>query len=272
MLSEDREFQTAFSVYTLIKHWHRQDNRTAARYWFSGRKPVADFLNLQHEIGPYMADYTFMELRKGGHFVVWNVLNMIGTVAFAISGAIVAIEEDYDLLGVYILGFATAFGGGITRNLLIDLPLELVWQQEKLFYIAAIAVAIVFFLPNYWFERWQRWFVFFDAIGLAAFAIQGAMYAKEMEHPLITVVFAAAVTGTGGGVIRDVLARRQPLIFRKNLYAVWAMLGGFIVGLGLAESEVMLYSVVALIVLLRMLSYRFNWHLPRRGKNRKKSI
>lgn len=98
--------------------------------------------------------------------MVWDVLNIIGTIAFAISGAIVAIEEDYDLLGVYILGFATAFGGGITRNLLIDLPLGLVWQQGILFYIAAVAVAIVFVLPNYWLERWNRWFVFFDTVKL----------------------------------------------------------------------------------------------------------
>lgn len=203
--------------------------------------------------------------------MVWDVLNIIGTIAFAISGAIVAIEEDYDLLGVYILGFATAFGGGITRNLLIDLPLGLVWQQGILFYIAAVAVAIVFVLPNYWLERWNRWFVFFDAIGLAAFAIQGAMYAKEMNHPIIAVVLAAALTGVGGGVIRDVLARRQPLIFRKDLYAVWAMLGGFIVGMGFAESEFVLYSLVALIVLLRMLAYQYGWRLPRRQKSGEES-
>lgn len=202
--------------------------------------------------------------------MVWDVLNIIGTIAFAISGAIVAIEEDYDLLGVYILGFATAFGGGITRNLLIDLPLELVWQQGILFYIAAVVVAIVFILPHHWFDKWGRWFVFFDAIGLAAFAVQGAMYAKDMNHPLIAVVVAAGLTGVGGGVIRDVLARRQPLIFKKDLYAVWAMLGGFIVGIGVAESEFVLYSLVALIVLLRMLSYQYGWHLPRRGNKGEK--
>lgn len=204
--------------------------------------------------------------------MVWDVLNIIGTSAFAISGAMVAKEEDYDLLGVYILGFATAFGGGITRNLLIDLPLSFVWHQEMLFYIAAVVVAIVFLLPDLWFERWNRWFVFFDAIGLAAFAIQGAMYAKEMNHPLIAVVLAAGLTGVGGGVIRDVLARRQPLIFKKDLYAVWAMLGGLIVGLLGVESEFILFSLVAIIVLLRMLAYRYGWRLPRRrSKDRSSS-
>ena len=201
--------------------------------------------------------------------MVWEVLTIIGTIAFAISGAIVAKEEKFDLLGVYTLGFATAFGGGLTRNVLIDIPLEPIWQQDKLFYIAATVVAIVFFLPTEWFERWNRWFVFFDAIGLAAFATQGAMYSKEIELPLITVVLGATITGVGGGVIRDVLARRQPLIFKKDLYAIWAMLGGVIIGLGLAESEVALYSVVALIVFLRMLSYHFGWRLPRRGQKSK---
>lgn len=207
-------------------------------------------------------------LWSGGTRVVWDVLNMIGTVAFAISGAIVAIEEDYDLLGIYLLGFATAFGGGTVRNLLIDLPIRLIWDQGILFYIALIVITIVFLMPSSWIARgWNnKWGVFFDAIGLAAFAIQGAMHAKEIGHPVIACVVAAGLTGVGGGVIRDLLAGRKPLILKKDMYAIWAMIGGLVVGLGLAESEMELYGLIVPIVVCRMLAHHFDWHLPRRKK------
>ncbi|PWA12241.1 hypothetical protein DCC39_07360 [Pueribacillus theae] len=205
--------------------------------------------------------------------MVWDVLNVIGTIAFAISGAIIAMEEEYDILGVYILGFATAFGGGTVRNILIDLPLSHIWQQNILFYIAILVIGIVFFLPNSWIESYSKWAwgVFFDAIGLGAFAIQGALYAYNMNHPLIAVVVAAALTGAGGGVIRDLLARRQPLILKKEMYAVWAMMGGLIVGLGLANHDILLYFVLALIVACRMLAHHYGWQLPRKKRKGEES-
>lgn len=200
--------------------------------------------------------------------MVWDGLNIIGTIAFAISGAIVGMEEDYDILGVYILGFATAFGGGAVRNILIDLPLSLVWEQGILFYIALVVIGLVFCMPNSWVRKgWNnRWGVLFDAIGLAAFAIQGAMFARDMHHPLIAVVVAAALTGVGGGVIRDLLAGRKPLILKTDMYAIWAMGGGLVIGLGLAENQIVLYGLLIPIVGLRMLAYQYNWHLPRRKK------
>lgn len=196
----------------------------------------------------------------------WEVFNIIGTIAFAISGAVVAMEEEYDILGVYVLGLVTAFGGGIVRNLLIGIPVSSIWSQGDLLKIALLAMTIVFLLPSRWIFRWKRWENLFDAIGLSAFAIQGALYATQMQHPLSAVMVAAMMTGIGGGIIRDVLAGRKPTVLRAEIYAVWAMLAGFVIKLGWVNSEVpiQLYILFGLIVVLRLVSVHYNWRLPKR--------
>ncbi|ARK30358.1 hypothetical protein BkAM31D_11265 [Halalkalibacter krulwichiae] len=128
---------------------------------------------------------------------MWEILTIIGTIAFALSGAIIAMEEDYDLMGVYILGLVTAFGGGAIRNLLIGVPVSALWEQGSLFTIAIIAMSIAFIFPTLVLNQWGKFGHLFDAIGLSAFAIQGALYATEMGHPISAVIVAAALTGAG---------------------------------------------------------------------------
>lgn len=196
---------------------------------------------------------------------IFNVFSIIGTIAFAVSGAIVAMEEEYDILGVYVLGLVTAFGGGVVRNLLIGMPVTTLWSQGYLLKIALIAMTIAFVLPIRWILRWRRSEAFFDAIGLAAFAIQGALYATEMKHPLSAVLVAAMLTGIGGGIIRDVLAGRKPLVLKDEIYAVWAMLAGLAIGLGWVESTIELLILFVIVITFRMLSVYYKWKLPRRS-------
>nr|WP_205516761.1 trimeric intracellular cation channel family protein [Paenibacillus sp. SYP-B3998] len=197
--------------------------------------------------------------------VNWELFSIIGTIAFAVSGAIVAMEEEYDILGVYVLGLVTAFGGGIIRNLLIGKPIVLLWEQGINFQIALLAMTLVFFMPVRYIRLWKTWEAFFDAIGLAAFSIQGAIYATNMGHPLSAIIVAAVLTGIGGGMIRDVLAGRKPLVLKDEIYAVWAMLAGALVGLGWAQGTWQLAILFALIVVLRMLSVVNKWKLPKRS-------
>ncbi|MDA7027443.1 trimeric intracellular cation channel family protein [Bacillus sp. CLL-7-23] len=197
--------------------------------------------------------------------MAWEVLSIIGTIAFAISGAIVAMEEEYDILGVYILGIVTAFGGGAIRNLLIGVPVSALWEQGDLFLIALVSVTIVFLFPMLLLKHWNVWGSFSDAIGLSAFAIQGALYAVHMDHPISAVIVAAVLTGSGGGMIRDLLAGRKPLVLKTEIYAVWAALGGLIIGLGWAEKSITLYMLFAILVVCRVCSYMFNWKLPNRS-------
>lgn len=194
----------------------------------------------------------------------WELYSLIGTVAFAVSGAIVAMEEDYDILGVFVLGLVTAFGGGAVRNVLIAEPASTLWQQGIYFRIALIAVAFVFFLPHHWIVRWKNWEAFFDAIGLAAFSIQGALYAVANGLPMSAIVAAGVLTGIGGGMIRDVLAGRKPLVLREEIYAVWSIVAALAVWTGWAGSPIRLVVLFISIIILRMLSVLFRWKLPRR--------
>lgn len=194
--------------------------------------------------------------------MTWEVLSMIGTIAFAVSGAIVAMEEEYDILGVYILGMVTAFGGGAIRNLLIGVPISALWDQGLFFEIAIVSMTAVLLFPKNLLKQWQKWGNFTDAIGLSAFAIQGALYASKMGHPLSAVIVAALLTGIGGGIIRDLLAKRKPIVLHSEIYAVWTIIAGAIIGLKIASSPAELYTLFIIITFLRVLSYTYDWKLP----------
>ncbi|MCM3569826.1 trimeric intracellular cation channel family protein [Neobacillus mesonae] len=202
--------------------------------------------------------------------MTWDMLNIIGTIAFAISGAIIAMEEDYDLLGICILGLTTAFGGGMVRNLLIGIPIETVWTQSHLFEIALLSIIVVFLLPNMVMRCWNRWGTFFDAIGLAAFSIQGANYAVQSGAPLSAVLIASTLTGVGGGLVRDILARRKPMIFHSEVYAAWGILTGLSIGLDWVHGTFEIMILLVLIVSLRMCSVLFKWNLPKHFSSKSK--
>ncbi|MGM7635736.1 trimeric intracellular cation channel family protein [Bacillus sp. Hm123] len=197
--------------------------------------------------------------------MTWDVFTIIGTIAFAISGAIVAMEEKYDLFGVYILGMITAFGGGAIRNLLIDIPVSALWEQGDFFQVALLSITAVILFPNNLLKHWHIWGNFFDAIGLSAFAIQGALYAANMSHPLSAVIVAAVLTGSGGGLVRDILARRNPALLHNEIYGVWAALAGVFIGLNVTNSPASLITLFIFITCLRVASYKFQWKLPTRA-------
>lgn len=195
--------------------------------------------------------------------MTWDIFNVIGTIAFALSGAFIAIQVKYDLLGVYFLAFVTAFGGGAIRNLLIGVPVSVLWEQGFLFTIVIIVVTALLFFPKVLLKYWNKWGHFFDAIGLAAFAIQGALFATGMGHNFSAILVASLLTGTGGGIIRDVLAGIKPLIFREDIYATWALVVGLVVGLGIAAQTWQLVILFVIVVVLRILSFIYRWRLPR---------
>lgn len=204
--------------------------------------------------------------------MTWEVLSMIGSIAFAASGAFVAMEEEYDILGVYILGIVTAFGGGAVRNVLIGVPVSTLWDQGIYFVAALLTITIIFLFPHRLLKQWHRWGNFFDALGLSAFAIQGALYATKMDHPISAVIVAAILTGAGGGIIRDLLAKRKPLVLKEEIYGLWAILAGVVIGLGFATSSMELYILFFVITGLRILSYTYDWKLPIRSMAAQKKV
>jgi len=198
-------------------------------------------------------------------FDIFQLFTIIGIVAFAASGAMVAMEEQYDIFGVLVLGLVTAFGGGIIRNLLIGIPVTTLWNQGPMLMTAVVSILILYLLPDPLLKHWKRGEAFFDAIGLSAFAIQGALYAVNAGLPLSAVMAAAMLTGIGGGIVRDMLAGRKPLVLRDEIYASWALAAGLVVGLFRPNQTWELIALFAVIILLRMLSVHYRWRLPRRA-------
>ncbi len=198
--------------------------------------------------------------------MAWDAFSIMGIVAFAASGAIVAIEENYDVFGIYVLGFVTSFGGGIIRNLLIGLPLLQLWQQSALFDTAFITLTILIIIPQKWIHHSKQWIILFDALGLSAFSIQGAVYATSQHYPLNAVIIATVLTGVGGSILRDLLAGRKPFVLREEIYAIWAMIVGFAIGLRWANPQHSweLYTLFIVVFSLRMLSVKYNWKFPRK--------
>ncbi|GLB61628.1 trimeric intracellular cation channel family protein [Cytobacillus sp. NCCP-133] len=196
--------------------------------------------------------------------MVWDVLNVIGTIAFAMSGAVVALEVKYDIVGAYVLGLITAFGGGAIRNLFTGIPIIELWQQTTLFIVALITISIVILLPRSAVQLLTKWSIF-DSIGLSAFAVQGAMYAQSIDLPLFAVMFSAAITGAGGGMIRDVLAQRKPIVLRDEVYLLWGVFAGFIIGMDWLSDSYHFYILFTITLMLRGISHRFSWRLPARS-------
>lgn len=196
--------------------------------------------------------------------MVLTVLTIIGSAAFALSGALVAIEEDYDIFGIMVLGFITAFAGGMIRNLIVGLPISMVWHQNGAFVAALIAILFAIVSPSRVIKPVIKIMLVFDALGLSAFAVQGALFAEYIHAPLTTVIVAAVMTGTGGGVIRDVLAQRKPLVLRADTYAIWALLAGTVMGLKWIRptSNWGIYALILATFVLRLLSILYKWRLP----------
>lgn len=193
----------------------------------------------------------------------WNILGLIGTVAFALSGALVAMEEDFDILGILVLGFMTAFGGGTIRNLLIGLPMSALWSQGVGFNVALLSMVLLMLMPQMVARHWEKAGLLTDAIGLAAFSIQGAIYAEKLGQPLSAVIVAAVLTGTGGGVVRDLLAGRKPGVLRSEIYAGWSILTAILIHFRIFKGDVGHYVLVLLITALRVYGEKHGWHLPK---------
>ena len=202
-------------------------------------------------------------------------VELIGTAAFAISGALVGVRKEMDVFGVNVLAVTTACGGGIIRDLLVGNTPPAVFQNPRYVMAAALMANVVFLLlflhremPRRLAHLYENALFWCDTLGLAAFTVDGALVGVRggFQRNLFLVVFLGVLTGVGGGVLRDVLAGRIPEIFRKHIYALAAVAGALTLGLALdlgADQYAALAAGAGVVVLLRVLAKRFNWNLPR---------
>jgi uncharacterized membrane protein YeiH len=200
---------------------------------------------------------------------ILQLLDLVGTCVFALSGATLAVRARMDLFGVLVLAIVTAVSGGILRDLLIGVvpPAAIAdWQPVAL---AAISGAICFMWPGL-VERMRHPVQFFDAAGLGVFAVAGAQRALDvgLNAPMAAVL--GMVTGIGGGIVRDVLMARVPVVLQAEIYALAALLGALVVVLGaqFGLSPAMTAPAgAALCLFLRIMAIYRGWKLPIAGRS-----
>lgn len=195
------------------------------------------------------------------------IIEMIGALACAISGIRLAALRRFDWFGAYIVGLVTALGGGTLRDAILCQPAF--WVADLRFFLAyflvtALALAIVVVFSRQLVRR-ERMLLVFDAVGLAMFTVIGIEKALARDCPMCIAITMGMLTGAFGGVLRDVLLNRVPLIFRKDIYAMASLLGGvcyWIARWSGGSPEICAVSCLAVIVIVRMLAVRYSWHLP----------
>ncbi|MBB2147401.1 trimeric intracellular cation channel family protein [Pedobacter gandavensis] len=196
---------------------------------------------------------------------LYYFLDLAGTFVFAVSGATAAKQRGLDLFGICAIAFTVACGGGIVRDLCIGAipPAGL----TNWYYLVAAIIAAGITIGLYPFvQRLNQPVIFFDALGLSLFAITGAQKSLAYGHNAEVAVLLGITTAVGGGVLRDILLNRIPVILEKEIYASAALIGALIVVLGnhLKWISSDWVTIIALIVCfgLRLLALRYHWNLP----------
>ena len=207
--------------------------------------------------------------------ILFSAVEIVGTVSFAVSGAMIAIQRRLDLFGVVALGMLTAFGGGVTRDVLLgSIPPRCFYSFHLLLaaFFASLAVFVVAYLFRRHYFRSETVIDninnFIDAVGLAAFTVSGVQTAITAGHygnPAFCV-FLGMLTGVGGGILRDVVSITMPLIFRKRVYATASILGGAVyylcLYLRLPDTLSVILCMLAIIA-VRVCATVFHWNLPK---------
>lgn len=193
------------------------------------------------------------------------LIEVLGTISFAMSGSFAAMQKRLDPFGVLIIAFVTSVGGGTVRDLLLDVPVF--WMTDML------TCSLIFFtcLFSMIFKSIERNFkvtlFIFDSFGLGLFTIIGIQKGLSVDlHPLICLTLGT-ITGCFGGIIRDILLNRIPLIFRKEIYATACIIGGGIFLLMTKYSgwsyTLVQISTILLIVVIRTLAVKYHWQFPK---------
>ncbi|TXD52594.1 MULTISPECIES: trimeric intracellular cation channel family protein [unclassified Polaribacter] len=193
------------------------------------------------------------------------VIDILGTFAFAISGALVALDKKFDIFGVIIIAFVTAVGGGMLRDILIDAhPIN--WIGD-LNYLYTIFSAVIFtFLVKSKIAYLSKTMFLFDTIGISVFTLLGLQKGLSYDlHPLVAVIMGM-ISAVFGGVLRDVLTNRVPLIFEKEIYASACLAGGvtyLILKHFRVDENINFIISASVVVFIRAIAVRFSLELPK---------
>lgn len=200
------------------------------------------------------------------------ILELIGTVSFAVSGAMSALKKGMDIFGVAILGLTTAVGGGVIRDLILGNTPPNTFRNP-VYALVAIATAIIMFFPavRKFLGKRQRAYdlllLAMDSVGLGIFTVVGIQVALRVypEAGSFLLIFVGVLTGVGGGVLRDMMSRSMPYIFVKHFYACASLIGAviYLVTLHLFGDIAATLCGAGSVILLRFLAAHYRWQLPR---------
>ncbi len=205
---------------------------------------------------------------------ILKILEIIGIIAFAVSGALVAIKVGFDIFGVIVLSCTTSFGGGILRDILIGRTPPAIFSNVYLLLIAtcvAITVFVIVYFRKDNFKSFDEYIEkinnYFDAVGLAVFTIMGVeiAFACNLSSNVFLSVVLGLLTGVGGGLLRDIFSLNLPYIFKKHVYAMASIAGAIVYYILRIYINIIVATVIGalLIVTLRVLATIYRWNLPR---------
>ena len=202
------------------------------------------------------------------------IVEIIGTIAFASSGAMVAVRKRLDLFGIIVLGVITAVGGGMLRDLMIgNIPPNMF--RNPIYVLAAFLTVLVLFLlfrcwafllGSRYIEGYEKIMNILDAIGLGAFTVIGIDTGVEAGYGdyHFLIIFLGVITGIGGGILRDIMAGETPYVLKKHIYACASIAGAclYVVLLQVTRSDSAMIGSALLVVAIRILASHFRWDLP----------
>ena len=192
-----------------------------------------------------------------------TIIEVLGTIAFAISGIRLAAAKQFDWFGSYVVGLVTAIGGGTLRDVLLDIPVF--WMLSPMYLsVTGISLATVIIFQRLMVGGMRTLFIF-DAIGLALFVVVGIEKTTAAGWPMWVACVMGIITGSFGGVIRDILLNEEPLFFRKDIYATTCLAGGlayWLLSLLPIAQWIPQITCAVVVIGLRICAVHYNWSLP----------
>ena len=196
-------------------------------------------------------------------FTFVDIIDYLGTFAFALSGIRLASAKQFDWFGAFIVGMATAVGGGTLRDVMLGI--SPFWMRQWIYFAITGFALLLFVFFHKQINRIASTIFLFDTIGLGLFTVVGIQKTLEAGFPLWTANIMGMFTGAAGGVIRDILINEVPLIFRRDIYALACFAGGIFFSWGFLEGlpiEACTIGCAMAVIIIRLLAVMFHWQLP----------
>lgn len=198
---------------------------------------------------------------------VLEIAEIIGIISFALSGFFIAVGSKLDILGVFIASFLTALGGGVIRDVLVARELYAFSNNlASILVISVVVIAVLFRVQRFAKIEKSHYFVVADTLGLVSFAISGALVGIQAEYNFFGVVLISLITAVGGGVLRDMLINKIPMILDSEFYGTVAIFVGILMYL-LNQFEALNFFSIMIVfcigIALRLIAFYKEWHLPK---------